>query len=81
MYSLQTNINKGKLEEWCKRLPVCQTFLENFFYSCKPYIWETNYLNYVHDIEVQTQIEPNWRLYKEQLMEAFVAITGNDEWN
>lgn len=81
MYTLQTNVNASKLEQWCNRLPVCQTFLENFFLSCQPYTWETNYLNYVNDVEGQIGINQDWKLYEEQLMEAFVDITGNDEWN
>ncbi|PIO06118.1 hypothetical protein COT47_03505 [Candidatus Woesearchaeota archaeon CG08_land_8_20_14_0_20_43_7] len=78
MDSLQTIVNKKQLEGWCKLLPDCETFLENFFCSCKPYGLETNLLNYVHDIKSQIAIDPTWQEYKNPLMQAFFDIIGYD---
>ena len=73
---LQTLVDKEMLGEWCRRLPECELFLGNFFCSCRPYTLETNFLNYAHDIAVQTEIDPSWERYHDQLMLAFIDITG-----
>lgn len=78
MNSLTTIVNRETLEEWCRNLPECRTFLENFFSSCQPYTWGINFLNYVRDIEIQTLVEPHWRPYENRLMKAFVEITGDE---
>ncbi len=75
MKTLKTIIDEDKLEEWRKRLPECDTFLLNFFYSCKPYPWETNLLNYTHDIETQIEVDPAWKAYEQKLSQAFFEIT------
>ena len=75
MGSLQTLVNGKKLEKWCKNLPECEIFLTNFFLSCEPYTLDTNSFNYHHDIQTQMKIDPNWKRYENQLMEAFDEIT------
>jgi|GEM_PF-3439338 len=77
MKTLQTIIDEDKLQEWRRRLPECDTFLLNFFCSCRPYLWETNLLNYVHDIKVQIEIDPAWKAYEPGLSQAFLEITGS----
>lgn len=71
----KTIVDEDRLEGWCRALPECRTFMENFFCSCAPYSWETNYLNYESDIATQQRIDPAWKSYEMPLMRAFMDIT------
>jgi hypothetical protein len=73
---LQTIVDEEKLEEWQRRLPECELFLGNFFCSCRPYSWRTNFLNYSMDVETHADMDPEWERYEGPLMQAFMEITG-----
>ncbi|MFC1741616.1 hypothetical protein ACFL3V_03720 [Nanoarchaeota archaeon] len=73
---LQTIVNEERLDDWCRDLPDCELFLENFFCSCRQYTWETNFLNYVRDVEVHADLDPTWQKYEGPLLQAFLEITG-----
>ncbi|MBI4739691.1 hypothetical protein HY772_09225, partial [Candidatus Woesearchaeota archaeon] len=75
MRKLETIIDEEKLEAWCKRLPQCRTFLENFFMTCGPYAREENYINYRFDIEEYIEVHPSWARYADNLIEAFNDIS------
>lgn len=47
----KTYINESKLEEWCRSCPDHETFLVNFFSTCKIYEFQINLPNFAEDIK------------------------------
>jgi len=75
--SIPTEINGSKLKEWKTRLPKrLHLFLENFFGTCGGLDPEVNYFNYLRDLDLYgLDIRP-YRIHRNELIEAFYAITG-----
>ncbi|NQU78638.1 hypothetical protein HQ545_02615 [Candidatus Woesearchaeota archaeon] len=77
MQSLQTIVNNELLNHWCQHLPECKTFINNFFSSCKDYTQQTNFINYMYDLELESEVNPGRKKYESYLIQAFIDITGS----
>lgn len=71
---VQTVISEEKLNDWCRRLPECEDFLQEFFSTCSQCPLEANQFNYIRDVMIQTEIDPTWSAYKKKLIQAFNEI-------
>ena len=69
----RTVINDSQLEQWCARLPACETFLRNFFATCQLYEYRVNHRNYEYDLTLYAQSE-GWIDYIPNLLSAFRDI-------
>ncbi|MEK6845169.1 MAG: hypothetical protein AABY26_00300 [Nanoarchaeota archaeon] len=72
-------MDTSALEKWCKELPECEEFLQNFFCSCRPYDYDTNLVNYLMDINQQRKIDTSWNNYCRGLVYAFNEIAYRGE--
>ncbi len=71
---IRTAVKASALEKCCEEMPECTEFLRNFFETCKPYHLDTNWANYLMDLEQQREVNPGWNKYYPKLVHAFKEI-------
>ncbi|MBI4980064.1 hypothetical protein HZC30_00735 [Candidatus Woesearchaeota archaeon] len=76
---LRTYVHESKLEKWCAELPDCEEFLQNFFWTCRPYDYNTNKYNFVDDIAGQLLVDKEWYKFCQPLLQAFEEIAYRGE--